>query len=96
MFIKHKVFSVSPVFPAHTQTGTFEASWRTLYLAPVSVVATMLKHHRKCYNLQTLILISACVSDIAGFGSSSKYSSNKKRLEELESSVIEDEAFSLK
>ena len=56
----------------------------------------LLKHHRKCYNLQTFIVISACVSDIAGFGQSSKYSSNKKRLEELESSVIEEEAFSLK
>ena len=56
----------------------------------------LLKHKKKCYHLQTFIVISACVSDIAGFASSSQYSSNKKRLEELESSVIEEEAFSLK
>ena len=54
--------------------------------------------HKKCYNLQQLIFISACFSDIAavGLGQNSIYSKTKRQLEELESSIIEEEAFSLK
>ena len=54
--------------------------------------------HKKCYNLHQLIVISAYFSDIAaiGLGQNSIYSSTKRQLEELESSVIEEEAFSLK
>ena len=54
--------------------------------------------HKKCYNLQQIIVISACFSDIAaiGLGQNSIYSKTKRQLEELESSVIEEEAFSLK
>ena len=41
------------------------------------------------------MVISSIVSDIAGIAHNSQYSSTKRQLDELESSVLEEEAFSM-
>ena len=69
-------------------------TWLLSQVSVITLVATMSKHKKYC-NLQTFMVISTIVSDVGGLAPNSQYSSTKRQLDELESSVLEEEAFSM-